>query len=536
MIRSDNNIINHLALTLCSIVFFFLVIMPSTYAAAYPLPGNIATLTQTSGEISLSFSSNTYNTYFMEIELPVGSSVSNLYFGSSTSRRPVSQFDFISYAGNVLTVKFNIRPLDSSTYVYGFYSGNIDLTKANITSYAVYPITPAEMQTNPMYIYDEYVMTHGWYNSFSSASGINNTLSVSNSTNTYNVPQYTLQTTSGTVSGTTSTVPQSFLTSATLNDFGYSDTLTYVSSSQLVGSVYLTTAINSLLEQNDNYLNRLGTINRMNVNGVSLVPGDYYIPYQSSFSFNPSNGVLHTKGWLNNMEEYFTFLVGMDANITQVSLSGSGTVVDSSCDGSQAAVSVGITLNTSSGAMTEDIDLSDYTINLSLAPSGSPFVQFKYFYVGKSDMDTASQLAQDIDNQGFIRKRLDAISSGISNLLSGLTTSYNSDTSDALSDFDASESQLDQSMNQYTQAEDGLVNDSVPNPIPGGEAFSPVNDYVSNFNPDVTTLTDNNIISAFKLVGNVTNYMYQTSGPFMHVITFTLTLGCVLFVVGLRRQ
>lgn len=521
-------------LALLTLYCSFFAFAPTTYAAA--LAGNIGTLSVSESNIGITCvgdSGSLYH-YYLNISLPIGLNPSLLQFGILSQSRSILDYDFISYAGNSLTVdffymssgslrNFNISCVDSA----------VDLTQCEIISYGFVLASEADVAGSPMFIYDKVLALRQWNNITHYLSSISSNYAIQTSTMEVKDTDshYSLDSRYGSVvtgvsqnqyTGVVPTYGQAVtsvgLSSDTDSSTGLGPTVnTYnpLSSATLTGGLSSTLGMDINNDEWGQFLDRVSVISSLTVSTVSnnFHPGFFYMTRRTSMTITPNSGYLYTNGF---SPTYITFMMDIDSRPGSVSLSG--------CDLDTWSFNNGrlvIEAHRENQSTDSTIDLSNISITLSNIEQDRPFICLSQFVVSSFDSPQAIANMDSTRNNNFLVRGLNNIQSSFNNLLSGLTTGYNSDTSEELSSFDTAAAQLDTTVTQYVTAEESLTNS--------------VSTHVTSFNPSMST-TPVEIISAFGLVGTVANDMFNRSGAFQYVITFTLTLGCVLFVLGLRRR
>lgn len=527
--------VKFIAFSLLSV--FFSILGPSfTYAAA--LPGTVSgtAVNVSSSSVSLSFSGTSGTRYhvFLEVNLPIDVNPSLLTFGTPATRRSITEYDFISYSGNVLTCDFFYLS-DGNTYTYELrgVDSSIDLSSSSVISYGFVYVDVASISGSTMFIYDKYLAVKQWTNTSHYLSDISST--------------YAISTTSGQVEDTDTHYSLSGSTSSavtsinSLNGQLWSSYGTFVNrvsmdsdsdissglgptvrsynvltDAQLTGGLRSTTGFDILLDEWGQYMDRVGVIPSIRLSSPLVqyyTLGDIYMPLQSSISLTPNGGFLYTNS-LNIT--YITIVIDIDARPYSVSVDGC-TLRTWSYSGGRLVLEC--YKENQSG--TNQINLNSITLNLNDLRSNFPLMKISGLSVGTFDVPAMIGNMDEQQKKNIISRGFDSIRASLNNLLSGLTTGFNSDTSEELNSFDAQAAALDAKTTEYVQAEDQLTNS--------------VGSYVTGFSPSFAG-TPGGITAAFGLVSALTDDMYDNSGAFKYVVSFTLTLGCVLFVLGLRRR
>lgn len=541
--------ISFFSLTLvCSFCFLFAVISP-TYAAA--LPGNGSSLSISSTAVGLTFAGTSGNRYhfYLSVLLPIGLNPSNLTFGTPSTARSITDYDFISYAGNSVTVDFFYMS-DGNSYTYQLKTldTSFDLTQAEVISYGVVNVSLADVPGSTMFIYDKVLALRSWENVSHYLSSVGSTYALSTETTQVKDTDTTYSLTGSSSQAVTSVRNDSMLgiqytTSPFVSSVGLTSSASdpsgmgslvnnyYVlSSASLTGGLTSTTSFDLLHDEWGQFLDRVSTIGSLSLSRPafnSFLPGDIYFPWASgsSMTVTPSSGFLYTNGL---SPTYMTFVMDLSARPGSVSLSGVDLVSWSYSDG---RLSIEAKKDNASGETS--ISLNSVSITLGSLGTNFPLLKIENFCVGSFEIPTMISNMDSTKQSNIIQRGFSNITSAISDLVSGLTLGYNSDTSSDLDSFNESASELDSSTTQYVEAEQSAMSASYTSP--DGVQTSTVADYVSDFHPSISSYPSE-VFGGFRIVGLVTNEMYERSGAFQYVVTFTLTLGCVLFVLGLRRR
>lgn len=511
---------------------------PSTYAAA--LPGNGSSLSISNTAVGLTFSGTAGNRYhyYLNVMLPIGLNPSNLTFGTPSTARSVTEYDFISYSGNSLVVDFFYMS-DGNSYTYQIKTldTSFDMSQCEIVSYGIVGVSSADVPGSTMFIYDKVLALRTWMNTSHYLSSIDNNLSVSSTSDQYTAKTYELSTTNNSITvqgqgyypettstgvsmphyyNITSTSFDRYLTSAELSTES-SKNLNYLTSAQLSGSLSTSTSFDLLQDEWGQFVDRVSTIRYLSLSQPSFSefsPGDFYFPFtnRQTMTITPTTGYVMTNGM---SPTFITFVIDISARPSSLSISGCDLITWSYNAGRLTVEARKTNQSTDSFIQLNSISIS-FTLN-----SNFPLVQISNFCVGTFEVGSMISAMDEQKNSNFIERGFKNIQSALNSLLSGLTLGYNSDTSEDKASFDDSATQLDTKATQYVTAEETLTNT--------------VSNHIDSFSPSFAS-TPSDTLAAFALVGTVTNQMYQRSGPFQYIITFTLTLGCVLFVLGLRKR
>lgn len=534
-----------------AIVFFLCVSPASTYAAA--LPGTPASVTPSistdSVGLTVSGTAGNYYHYYLNVLLPIGLSPSNLTFGTPSTARPISEYDFISFSGNSLTVDFFYMS-DGSTNTYQLKSidPSVDMTESSVQTYGFIGIDRSAISGSTMFIYDKVLALRQWTNVSHYLSSVGSTYAISTETTRVQDTDTTYSLTGSSGLAVTSVHNDSmfgiqYTTSPFVSSVGLESSSNdpsgsgshvsdyYVlSSAQLTGGLTSTTGFDLLTDEWGQFVDRVSTLARLqlsNPNFQYFIPGDFYFPASrgQDITITPGVGYIFTNGLTPT---YITYVIDLDARPSSVSISGATLINSAYADGRLT-----IEARRDNQSTDSTITLSSIEITLSSIQTNKPIMKISNFCVGTFEIPTMISNMDSTKNQNLIQRGFSNITSAISDLVSSLTLGYNSDTSSDLNSFNESASELDTSTNQYVAAEESAMNASYTSP--DGTQSSTVAEYVSDFNPSMSSYPSQ-IFSGFRIVGLVTNEMYQRSGAFQYVVTFTLTLGCVLFVLGLRRR
>lgn len=520
-------------------MLYLLISAPSTYAAA--LPGNGSSLSISNTAVGLTFagtSGNRYH-YYLNVMLPIGLNPSNLTFGTPSTARTITEYDFISYSGNSLVVDFFYMS-DGNTYTYQLATldSAYDMSECEIVSYGVVSSSVADVPGSTMFIYDKVLALRQWMNTSHYLSSIDNNLSISSTSDQYTARTYVLDTTGQTVTvqgqgyypettstgvsmphyyNITSTSYDQYLTSARLSTESTKN-LNYLTSAQLTGGLTSSTSFDILNDEWGQFVDRVSVIGSLSLSNPAFsqfLPGDIYFPFvdNQSMTITPSSGYIFTNGMTPT---YMTFVIDLSARPSSVSLSGCDLV-----SWSYNAGRLTIEARKENQSTDSTISLNSISITLSAVRTSFPFIQISNFCVGTFEIGSMISAMDEQKNGNMFERGFKNIQSAFNSLLSGLTLGYNSDTSEDKASFDDSASELDTKTTEYVTAEETLTNT--------------VSTHIDSFSPSFAS-TPSDTLAAFALVGTVTNQMYQRSGPFQYIISFTLTLGCVLFVLGLRKR
>lgn len=512
----------------------FLFAAPSlTYAVA--VPGNISTLSVNSSSIGLSFSGTSLQRYhfLLSVQLPSGLNPLNLTFGTPSTYRSITDYDFISYAGNTVTVDFFYLS-DGSSFTLQLVNrdNSFDLSDSIVLSYGVFQVSNNVPPGNTMFIYDKVLALRQWTNTSHYLSSVTSDYAISTTsqrvqdTDTH----YSLNSQSNTA-----------LTSATYDDFmglqtssGYfvsSVSLTsdgsiatgtgpvvnsydVLSDASLTGGLRSTLGVDISIDEWGQFVDRVSTIGSLSLsspNFNNFLPSSCYFPSVSSMSINPSSGYVFTNGF---SPTYMTFVIDISSRPGSVSVSG--------CDL--------ISWNYNSGRLTVEckkenatsdstISLSSISISLSSLSSSLPLICLSNFCVGTFNIDSMISNMESSKTDNYLRQAFTNIQNSFNGLISSLLTGYNDDTSSALADLNDSNSEFSSSVSSYVQDEVALT--------------SQANSYIEAFEPSSSLLSG--FVPAFGLVSYVSETFYNSCGDFKYLITFILTLSCILFLLGIRR-
>lgn len=523
---------------LVSLMAFVCILTPLHYnqVMAAALPGNGASISITSGSVALSFSGTSGNRYhyFLVANLPVGLAPSNLYFGMPGSTRPISEYDFISYSGNTVTVDFFYLS-DGSTYTYQLtcIDNSFDLLDTEVVTYGVVSVDQAAVPASSMFIYDKILAKNQWFNTYHYLSSVS--------------ADYALSTTQVRIEDTDTHYElnssyNNALTSATYDDFmglqtqsgsfvssvglrsdgsiatGMGPVANYydaLASAQLTGGLRSSTSFDLATDEWGQFIDRVSTISGLTLSNPSIsnfTPSDCWLPspLNQSLSVSPNNGYLFTNGF---SPLYMTFVMDVTPRPVSVSLSGAD-LITWSYNGQRLVIEASQDV---SGQST--FDLSGISITFNTIRSNYPLMKISGFCVGSFNIGTMISNMDAEKNNNLLIRGFQNIQHSISNLFSGLTTGYSEDTSSDLANLNDSNTEFTSTVASYVETESQLATQS--------------HEVISDFSPDLNMFTT--FIPAFGLVSYVNETIYNAAGSYKYLITFILTLSCVLFLLGIRR-
>lgn len=502
----------------CSFCFLFAAISP-TYAAA--LPGNGSSLSISSTAVGLTFAGTSGNRYhfYLSVQLPIGLNPSNLTFGTPTTARSITDYDFISYAGNSVTVDFFYMS-DGNSYTYQLKTldTSFDLTQAEVISYGVVGVSLADVPGSTMFIYDKVLALRSWENVSHYLASIDNNMSVS--TTPLAIPTYTYSADNhyDVLSGQLSSVSLTRTSDITYRPVG---------SVSLTGGLTSTTNFDMLHDEWGQFLDRVSTIGSLSLSRPafnSFLPGDIYFPWASgsSMTVTPSSGFLYTNGL---SPTYMTFVMDLSARPGSVSLSGVDLVTWSYSDG---RLTIEAKKDNASGDST--ISLNSVSITLGSLGTNFPLLKIENFCVGSFEIPTMISNMDSSKQQNIVQRGFQNIQSTLNNLFSGLTEGYNSTTSEDLGNLESSSDEFNTATEDYLQDEADIMNYEITD-SEGNTAT--LTSYLTDFDPDPNSFLE--LASAFAVVGTISNDIYNISGQYRFLLTFILTFGLVLFILQIRR-